>query len=31
VVDAADGEILFRTMDQPTDVDIPPAELAGKE
>jgi ATP-dependent Clp protease ATP-binding subunit ClpC len=31
VVDAEDGEILFRTMDQPTDVDIPPAELAGKE
>jgi ATP-dependent Clp protease ATP-binding subunit ClpC len=31
VVDAENGEIIFRTMDQPTDVDIPPAELAGKE
>ena len=31
VVDAENGEIIFRTMDQPTDVDVPPAELAGKE
>ncbi|HEX6675089.1 MAG TPA: ATP-dependent Clp protease ATP-binding subunit [Actinomycetes bacterium] len=31
VVDAENGEIIFRTMDQPADVDIPPAELAGKE
>jgi len=31
VVDAEEGEIVFRSLDQPTDVDIPPAELAGKE
>jgi ATP-dependent Clp protease ATP-binding subunit ClpC len=33
VVDAEDGAIAFRPLDQPTDTDIgvPPAELAGKE
>ena len=31
VTDAENGEIIFRTMDQPADVDIPPAEMAGKE
>jgi len=31
VVDAEDGQLIFRTMDQPADVDIPPAQLAGKE
>ena len=31
VVDAEDGEIAFRSLDQPTDIDVPPAELAGKE
>ena len=31
VVDAENGEIAFRSLDQPTDIDVPPAELAGKE
>src|SRR5215204_6137486 len=31
VVDAENGEIAFRSLDQPTDIDAPPAELAGKE
>jgi ATP-dependent Clp protease ATP-binding subunit ClpC len=33
VVDAEDGAIAFRSLDQPTetDIDVPPAELAGKE
>src|SRR4029450_2121320 len=31
VVDAENGEIAFRSLDQPTDIDLPPAELAGKE
>jgi ATP-dependent Clp protease ATP-binding subunit ClpC len=31
VVDAEDGGIVFRSLDQPTDLDVPPAELAGKE
>src|ERR687888_25576 len=28
VVDAENGEIAFRSLDQPTDIDVPPAELA---
>jgi ATP-dependent Clp protease ATP-binding subunit ClpC len=32
VVDAEDGEIVFRNLDQAaTDIDVPPAELAGTE
>ncbi|MFL6294569.1 MAG: ATP-dependent Clp protease ATP-binding subunit, partial [Actinomycetes bacterium] len=31
VVDAENGEVAFRSLDQPTDIDVPPAELAGKE
>ncbi|HYU56646.1 MAG TPA: ATP-dependent Clp protease ATP-binding subunit, partial [Actinomycetota bacterium] len=31
VVDAEDGNIVFRSLDQPADIDVPPAELAGKE
>jgi ATP-dependent Clp protease ATP-binding subunit ClpC len=31
VVDVEDGGIVFRSLDQPTDIDVPPAELAGKE
>jgi ATP-dependent Clp protease ATP-binding subunit ClpC len=33
VVDAEDGAIAFRSLDQPgeTDIGVPPAELAGKE
>ncbi|HVG65197.1 MAG TPA: AAA family ATPase [Actinomycetota bacterium] len=32
VVDAEDGEIAFRSMDRPSEeIDVPPAELAGKE
>jgi hypothetical protein len=33
VVDAEDGAVVFRSLDQPTetDIDVPPAELAGKE
>jgi len=31
VVDAENGEIAFRSLDQPTDIDAPPAELASQE
>src|ERR671931_599654 len=31
VVDVEDGKIAFRSLDQPTDIDVPPAELAGQE
>jgi ATP-dependent Clp protease ATP-binding subunit ClpC len=31
VVDVEDGNIVFRSLDQPADMDVPPAELAGKE
>jgi ATP-dependent Clp protease ATP-binding subunit ClpC len=32
VVDAENGEIAFRSLDRPTEeIDVPPAELAGKE
>src|SRR6266545_3375807 len=31
VVDVQDGEIVFRSLDQAADIDVPPAELAGTE